>query len=159
MPATYAPCPTATTSVDDLLGLVLAHSELRPDSPALQDDHGRFTYGELARHVAGLASGLSALGVEPGDRVGLYLPNSADFVSLALSCLWLGAVWVPLQVNSPPPRLATVIEDCSPALLVAREEDGEALAGLGRRLATPAEVAAAGSTGAPRPGAPTVTPT
>jgi len=150
MVTTSVPLPTSTTSAHDLLGLVLAHGELRPDSPALQDDHGRFTYGELARHVANLASGLSALGVGAGDRVGLYLPNSADFVSLALSCLWLGAVWVPLQVNSPPPRLATVTEDCGPALVVAREEDGPALAGLGRRLATPAEVAAAGPAGVPR---------
>ena len=90
VPTTSVPLPTSTTSAHDLLGLVLAHAELRPDSPALQDDHGRFTYGELARHVANLASGLSALGVGAGDRVGLYLPNSADFVSLALSCLWLG---------------------------------------------------------------------
>ncbi len=91
-----------------------------------------------------------------GDRVGLFLPNSADFVSLALSCLWLGAVWVPLQVNSPPARLAAVIEDCGPAIVVAREGQGGALAGLGRRLATPpeiaaaAEIAGAGSSGVPR---------
>ena len=66
VPTTSAPLPTSTTSAHDLLGLVLAHAELRPDSPALQDDHGRFTYGELARHVANLASGLSALGVGAG---------------------------------------------------------------------------------------------
>ena len=93
----------------------------------------------------GLASGLSALGVDAGDRVGLFLPNSADFVSLALSCLWLGAAWVPLQVNSPPPRLAAVIEDCGPALVVAREEQGVALRAWAGAAPRPAEVAAAAS--------------
>ncbi len=51
------PPPTLTTSADDLLGLVLAHAELRPDSLALKDDEGSFTYVQLAEHVARLAGG------------------------------------------------------------------------------------------------------
>ena len=149
-PTMSAPPPASTTDATDLLGLVLRHAAHRPASLALRDDEGSFTYQQLAEHVARSASGLSALGVDAGDRVALFLPNSAEFVVLALACLWLGAAWVPLQPNSPPLRVAAVIEDCGPALVVAREEPGLALRGLGRRRATPGEVAAAASAPAAR---------
>jgi amino acid adenylation domain-containing protein len=144
-----APTPAPTTDATDLLGLVLRHAAHRPARLALRDDEGSFTYQQLAEHVARTASGLSALGVGAGDRVALYLPNSAEFVVLALGCLWLGAAWVPLQPNGPPLRVAAVIEDCRPALVVAREEQGLALRDLGRPTATPGEVAAAASSSPP----------
>ena len=127
----------------DLLGLVLGHAARRPDSLALQDDEGSFTYGQLAEHVARTASGLSALGVGAGDRVALHIPNSAEFVGLALGCLWLGASFVPLQVGSPELRLAAVIEDCDPALVVVRDGPDLSPGGKAWPTATAAGILAA----------------
>ncbi len=142
------PAPTADAA--DLLALVLRHGRERPASPALRDDEISLTYEQLAGRVATLASGLSALGVGPGDRVAFYLSNSADFVSLALGCLWLGAAFVPLQVNTPALRLAAVIEDCGPALVVARPAPDLGFAGPGRRVVSVADIAAAASAPVPR---------
>jgi acetyl-CoA synthetase len=54
------------------------------------------TYQELWEEVCRLANGLSALGIEAGDRVALYLPMLAEGVIATHACALLGAVQVPL---------------------------------------------------------------
>jgi amino acid adenylation domain-containing protein len=129
----------------DLLGQVLAHAALHPRSLALRDGTASLTYGQLAEQAAGVAAGLSSLGVRPGDRVALHLDNSAAFVTMALGCLWLGAAFVPLAVDSPPTRLAQLVADFDPALVVVPRSARRA-APLPRRTASVAEVMGAGST-------------
>lgn len=53
-----------------------------PDREALVVCHqgARFTYRELDREVSRLASGLLALGLQPGDRVGIWSPNRLEWV-------------------------------------------------------------------------------
>ncbi len=124
----------------DLLGLVLRHAHDRPQQLAVKDDSESFNYAQLAERVASVAAGLAALGVAPGDRVALQLGNSAAFVTSALGCLWAGAPFVPLPVDSPAARLATLIDDCAPALIVTRDNDSHSLAGAGRRTSTVEDV-------------------
>ncbi|MDQ3759922.1 MAG: acetoacetate--CoA ligase [Actinomycetota bacterium] len=54
---------------------------------------GRITWGELAERVAAFAAGLRSLGVERGDRVAAYLPNSPEAVVGFLASASIGAVW------------------------------------------------------------------
>jgi amino acid adenylation domain-containing protein len=115
---------------------VLRHAQERPSALALRDGSTRLTYGELAQRVSALASGLGQFGVGPGDRVALHLGNSADFVTTALACLWLGAPFVALQVDSPAPRLLATVDDCDAALVVVGEGDDVALGGPRRVVAT-----------------------
>jgi amino acid adenylation domain-containing protein len=100
------------------LDLVLRHARDTPDHPAVRDEHDAFGYGELAARVAATASGLADLGVVPGDRVAVNLGNSASFVTVALACLWLGAPFVPLSPRDPPGRIARIVTDCGPSLVV-----------------------------------------
>jgi acyl-CoA synthetase (AMP-forming)/AMP-acid ligase II len=106
---------------EDVLGLVLGHAQDRPAHPAVRDDNESLSYAELYERVAATAAGLSSLGVNAGDRIALYLDNSAVFVTTALACLWVGAPFVPLSVADPPSRVATILQDCDPALVVARD--------------------------------------
>jgi D-alanine--poly(phosphoribitol) ligase subunit 1 len=124
----------------DLLGLVLRHAHDRPLQLALKDDNESFNYAQLAERVASVAAGLAALGVSPGDRVALQLGNSAAFVTSALGCLWAGTPFVPLPVDSPAARLASLIEDCDPALIVTRDKDTPGLTSPGRRTSTVEDV-------------------
>ena len=101
---------------------MLRHAAQRPDDPAVGDDNESLTYGELMARTRALASGLRAAGVGPGDRVALYLGNSAAFVTSALACLWTGAPFVPLSVDDPPARVANLVEDCDARLVITREE-------------------------------------
>ncbi|MFC4560736.1 acetoacetate--CoA ligase [Nocardiopsis mangrovi] len=54
---------------------------------------GEWTWGELRRRTAAIATGLRHLGVGPGDRVVGYLPNIAETVAAFLACASIGAVW------------------------------------------------------------------
>ena len=54
---------------------------------------GRITWGELRSQVAAFAAGLRGLGVERGDRVVAYLPNSPEALIGFLACASIGATW------------------------------------------------------------------
>src|SRR5690348_141294 len=67
------------------------------DRPAVKLDDITLTYALLdgaTRHAAGL---LRAKGVEPGDAVGLQMPNVPYFPVLYFGALRLGAVLVPMN--------------------------------------------------------------
>lgn len=59
------------------------------------------TYGKLREQVASMRGGYSALGLEPGDRVGILCGNNWYFVSNYLAILGAGMVAVPLNPSSP----------------------------------------------------------
>src|SRR3954468_11118952 len=56
-------------------------------------DQAEVTWGELREQVAGIASGLRALGVERGDRVAAYMPNIPEAIAAFLATASIGAVW------------------------------------------------------------------
>ena len=67
-----------------------------PDQDALIVRHQdvRWTYCELHEKVNELAVGLLALGIEPGDRVGIWGPNSYEWVMVQLATAKIGAIMV-----------------------------------------------------------------
>ena len=106
------------TALRDVLASVLGHAAAAPHRPAAKDEERELTYGELRAAAAAMAGGLRARGVAPGDRVALQLPNSVDFLVSALACLWVGAIFVPVGVADPPARVARVVEDCDPTIVL-----------------------------------------
>jgi acetoacetyl-CoA synthetase len=70
----------------------------RPDEDALLHLSERrplaaLSWPELARQVRVLATRMRALGIQPGDRVVAYLPNSAEAIVAMLATASIGAVW------------------------------------------------------------------
>ena len=54
----------------------------------------RWSYGELRERVEALASGLLALGLEPGDRIGIWSPNNAEWVLTQFASARAGLILV-----------------------------------------------------------------
>jgi len=108
----------------DVLATVVGHASLVPDHPAVRDGDRQLSYGELVDEAGRLAGGLDALGVRPGDRVAILLPNSVDFVVTALASLWVGALFVPLAVTDPEARVDAIVADCSPVVVVTGHGHG-----------------------------------
>ena len=76
-----------------------------PDNEALVVCHQRirWTYRELQRRVDDFAAGLLALGLEPGDRIGIWSPNNAEWVITQFATAKAGLILV--NIN-PAYRLA-----------------------------------------------------
>ena len=108
----------STRHTDDVLDAVLSHAEHDPSHPAAKDECRDLTYERVRAEVGALAAGLARRGVVPGDRVSLQVPNSVDFLVAALACMWIGAIFVPLAVTDPPARVAGIVDDCAPALVL-----------------------------------------
>lgn len=115
------------TTVDGVLTRIVEAARTRPDGPAVKDLDRSLTYGELVDEVARVAGGLKERGVHEGDRVALWFPNSVDFVVAALASLWAGAAFVPLAYNDPPERLASIVTDCAPAVVIACDDASAAI--------------------------------
>lgn len=127
----------------DALDLILQHAVSRPSALAMKDQAGSCSYAELLEQVRTTAAGLASFGVEPGDRVALWLPNSTTFVITALGCLWLGAPFVPLSPDDPPARVARAVVDCDPTVIVLPSDRRNGLDPTvfgGRRLTDPSSL-------------------
>jgi D-alanine--poly(phosphoribitol) ligase subunit 1 len=105
----------------DVLQGIVGQASAEPDRPAVKDLDQALTYSELCQQAARLGAEMTARGVDEGDRVALLLPNSVDFVVAALASLWIGAIFVPLAVTDPEARLATIVTDCKPAIVIATD--------------------------------------
>ncbi|MBI3910194.1 MAG: AMP-binding protein [Armatimonadetes bacterium] len=78
----------------------------------------RVTFGALATRVAALASGLRARGVEPGDRVLLFIPMSIDLYLALLGCLHLGATAVFVDAWADRHRLDAAVGAAHPKAFI-----------------------------------------
>ncbi|MER7951707.1 class I adenylate-forming enzyme family protein [Streptomyces sp. NPDC096079] len=83
----------------DLYGLFRARRIADPHRTALLDAKGALCYTALDRRARCLAAGLAGLGIEPGDVVGVQLPNHRDAVVADLALAALGAVALPFPVG------------------------------------------------------------
>ncbi|HEX3362656.1 MAG TPA: AMP-binding protein, partial [Solirubrobacterales bacterium] len=82
------------------LPAVLAEAvERHADRTAVIDGETRLTYAELGEHVDRAARGLIAAGVEPGDRVCIWSPNTYHWIVASLALHSAGAVLVTLNTR------------------------------------------------------------
>ena len=127
-------------SSPDVLAAIVGHTRTGPDRPAVKDLDRDLTYGALLDEVTRVAAGLRSRGVREGDRVALLLPNSVDFVVVALACLTLGAIFVPLAVSDPPSRLGVIIGNCAPTVVVTSSDGDGAQPALTTTSERPLEI-------------------
>src|SRR5207247_7067744 len=80
-----------------------------PRLPALRFSNVRLTYGELWAQVTRCASALASLGVKPGDRVALMLPNCPQYVVAYYGALRAGAVVVQVNPMYTPRELQSIL--------------------------------------------------
>lgn len=103
-----------------LLDHVLTESASRvPDKEAIRFAGAALSYEELELLSNKLARALRDAGVRRGDRVGIYMHKSPAAVIALFGALKAGAIYVPLDPNSPPRRLAYITRNCDIKVLIA----------------------------------------
>ncbi|MFL5911033.1 MAG: FadD3 family acyl-CoA ligase [Gaiellaceae bacterium] len=80
-----------------LPAVLRATASAHPARQALLDGEVSLSYADLHAEVRTAARALLALGVAPGDRVGIWAPNSWQWAVSALAITYVGAVLVPLN--------------------------------------------------------------
>ncbi|WP_186120718.1 non-ribosomal peptide synthetase, partial [Burkholderia gladioli] len=116
------------------------HAEHTPDAIALVFEDRAISYAQLNAQANRLAHELIALGVQPDSRVALCVERSPALVIGLLAILKAGGAYLPLDPAYPPERLAYILADADPAIVLADAAGRAALghAALdGRRLLDP----------------------
>jgi len=90
-----------------------------PDRSAILDGDLDLTYSALDRDVDRLARGLIELGVAAGDKVGLWMPNIAEWVVAYYAVARIGAVVVPMNTRYKPHEVEYILKDSEATTLFA----------------------------------------
>jgi amino acid adenylation domain-containing protein len=92
-----------------------------PDRPILSWKHGSISYGEFRANIVRIAAWLRSEGCVHGDRVAILLPKSVEFVEAIFATMAAGAAYVPLDINSPPARIKSVLDSAEPRIVITCE--------------------------------------
>jgi long-chain acyl-CoA synthetase len=95
----------------NLADLVREAARRTPGKAALLYRDASMTWAEVESRVAATAAGLLALGLAPGDRVGVALGNTPGFVVSYFAALRAGLVAVPVNTTYTPAELSHVLGD------------------------------------------------
>jgi acyl-CoA synthetase (AMP-forming)/AMP-acid ligase II len=95
---------------------------LCPDQPAIVDEIGTLTFGQVDRRTNAIANSLAQAGVKEGDGVGIMCRNHRGFVEATVATAKLGADVLYLNTAFAGPQLTEVVEREGPAALIYDEE-------------------------------------
>ncbi len=93
------------------------------DAPALASLGETITFTELRNQVRTIGHAV-AQAVPPSATVATLFPHSPSGIAAILGCLVSGRLCIPLNAGEPPDRLALLLEDAAPALVLAAHNPG-----------------------------------
>jgi long-chain acyl-CoA synthetase len=102
----------------------------KPHAVATIFGERRRTWAEFGDRVARLASGLRALGVDSGDRVGILALNSDRYLESLFAIWWAGAVINPVNIRWSPAEIAYSLDDCDTRVLIVDDTFAPMVPGL-----------------------------
>ncbi len=110
------------TTLGDLL--LLANDRFC-ESPVLIMPEQQLSYGQLTERALLRARSLQALGVKPGEHVGLLMPTCVEFAEFLFAIALCGAVAVPMNARYKYSELAYVIENGDLVTIVTTDQVAE----------------------------------
>lgn len=116
--------PSSERAAGHLLDLIRAQARLRPQAIALCAHDASIDYAELLDRAGRLAAALQAQGMRPDDVIALVAERDPATLILMLAIVLAGGACLPLDAAYPPARLAAMLEDARPRLLIADAQAG-----------------------------------
>jgi amino acid adenylation domain-containing protein len=100
-------------------------AERDPLATALISGNHHCTYSELRARAETLSLKLQSAGIGKGDRVGIYLPKSIEFVEAIFGILRSEAAYLPLDFNAPVERNRYIIDNCEAKAIIIHKDKYE----------------------------------
>src|SRR5580658_4000451 len=101
--------------------MVLSTADRFGDAEAIVDGDLRLTFTELADRVRTAAGAYIEAGVQKGDRVAIWAPNSAEWIIAAFGLLTAGGVLVPVNTRFKAAEAGDIIRRSQAKLLLVRK--------------------------------------
>jgi acyl-CoA synthetase (AMP-forming)/AMP-acid ligase II len=98
---------------------LLAAAEAVPDKPYVVDEYGRRTYAELLDDALRFAAVLQDAGLERGDRVALYLDNTAECSAAIYGVLLAGGAFTVVNPQTKTEKLTYILNDSEASFVVS----------------------------------------
>ncbi len=121
------------TEPTSILAALLSHATTDPKRPCLTWEGQTLSYGALLALAQAWAGHYQALGVQHGDRVGLFLPSGPAFLGAYLGAQLAGAATVLINTQYRQVELQHILADSEPRLVVCDQAGAEHL----QQLASP----------------------
>jgi fatty-acyl-CoA synthase len=114
---------TTAPLLEHTIGVALAIARDQFSGPALISKHQeiRWSWSELSRRSEDLAAGLLSLGLRPGDRVGIWGPNSAEWLLAQLATARAGLILVNVNPAYRTAELEYIIKKTEMKALISAE--------------------------------------
>ncbi|MCK6586045.1 MAG: amino acid adenylation domain-containing protein [Polyangiaceae bacterium] len=109
---------TEAPSLPSAHELFLAQAQKTPEAVAIEWNNGVLSYRQLARRASAIAARLRAMGIRRESLILVCLDRSPDLVATLLGILMAGGAFLPLDVAQPEQRIARVIQNAKPALIM-----------------------------------------
>ncbi|MFI1224828.1 MULTISPECIES: amino acid adenylation domain-containing protein [unclassified Streptomyces] len=114
------PEPAARTEVgtDTVVDRFDLAADRDPQRVALVADGATMTFAELRDRSRAVAGVLARRGIGPETTVGLAIPRSPEWIAALFAVLRVGAAYVPLELDHPDERIAAIVQDARPEVIL-----------------------------------------
>ncbi|MFD7617130.1 amino acid adenylation domain-containing protein [Streptomyces sp. NPDC059802] len=115
-----APGPAGRTEVgtDTVVDRFDRAADRDPERVALVAHGSTMTFAQLRDRSRAVAGVLARRGIGPETMVGLAIPRSLDSIVALFAVLRVGAAYVPLELDHPDERIATIVADARPEVIL-----------------------------------------
>ncbi|MEP7054477.1 MAG: amino acid adenylation domain-containing protein [Actinomycetota bacterium] len=114
----FNPAQQAIREPSTVWGRFVEQVERTPAALAVEDSHQQLTYAQLRAAAQIVAAHLGAAGVGRGDVVGVCVDHSVELVVADLGVLAAGAACLPLDPGYPAARIAAVVDEAQPPVVL-----------------------------------------
>ena len=98
-------------------------SQERPDCLAVKDGFGNnLTYAQMKNRIEAVAKTLLNNNVSSGSRVAVLQQATSDWICSLLAIMRIGAIYAPLDLRNPLPRLAALMASCQPTAILSDDD-------------------------------------
>jgi acyl-CoA synthetase (AMP-forming)/AMP-acid ligase II len=128
---------------------LLRSADRHPERYAIQEGSILISYARLRNQVVAIAAQLQRLGLRPGERVAIILPNSGEFVAAYYGILMAGGVAVLLNAAAKSRDFISWLGDSECTFVLAEANNNEVAAAIAASERKPRFIAASGDPDAP----------